>query len=1069
MATQDNLSKSELSPEPGTQASFLAVIGYILIFILCCSSVSASDFQASSRAPSAQPNWQDKQTKPEFGAPGDEPHSGKTAAGTPVHKRTTECFPAEPRNIFYQVGRVASGPHGALELINFDLNRDGQISGKERDAVRGLNTWILWTEGNEAFWNWDTQYGYGLTDFLVMLDSRKRDTRFKEKGLINQPGLSKRAEKNQKILGLYIDESAGDEALMKQPKDDFVDIKKQLLAAIPKAPKGHPTEWFTPGDRNLYEKTIQALPKDGVDPSIYGYPSGVLGMRLFPNPDFFGDTDKAAAARRYWDERVVKTNDAYYTDSEINADPNLVRPFRTGMACAYCHIAPHPLAPPADPEHPKWENLSAVAGNQYWEPKECVANLLQPSNFLYHFLISQQPGTVDTAMVPSDHINNPNNINTIVKVPERIKLALKNPPESQSDANELLPGIEEGVGHANPRHVPRVLKDGADSIGILGATSRVYLNIGTFYEEWNRCHNPILGVIPQRPFPVATLNANSVFWRTAEKYRINFLDTFFTYTNPGATASGAVDEPVPNSPTSPTKLIHTPEGRAYFSSPEVQAQAAAGKQLFLQNCAVCHSSRQPDDITLAFDRNWRSAIQSVQTSVVASTSGPTAASHSPEANASPPSSLSNQLTLPMDFAEWDEFTKSQPYRSYVQKLQKVVASDPQFWQENLLSNDTRIPVTLVGTNSSRAVATNAMAGQIWDNFSSSAYKNLPAVGGVRFYNPYSDKPVDEYGRNDVYFPPAGGPGYYRPASLAAAWATAPFFNNNTLGLFNHDPSVAGRVAAFDDAIKRLFWKKNRIAKTEPLRGDLRAQYPQLAGRDPGFIYRTPEVTYVQLSGRFIKQIISGVVGPFLTDFVSTYVWILLALVLAFLTWRDYRAAVVALYGSVSVGSIIFLLISHFDKITPTLWLLPLLTGAVALFFMLRSSGHIATRVAMSALLVATILLGIVVNQFIAGAFGGIKFGPIPKGTPVNLIMNLNPGAPVPDLADAVLSLGRACGMLATRNLDEVGALRLFESEAGVPLIRASKCPDFVQDEGHYFGDNLSDEEKEQLAVFLKTL
>jgi hypothetical protein len=31
---------------------------------------------------------------------------------------------------------------------------------------------------------------------------------------------------------------------------------------------------------------------------------------------------------------------------------------------------------------------------------------------------------------------------------------------------------------------PRVLKDGSDSVGALGALNRVYLNIGLFSEEW---------------------------------------------------------------------------------------------------------------------------------------------------------------------------------------------------------------------------------------------------------------------------------------------------------------------------------------------------------------------------------------------------------------------------------------------------------------------------------------------------------------------------------------------------------------------------------------------------------
>jgi hypothetical protein len=45
----------------------------------------------------------------------------------------------------------------------------------------------------------------------------------------------------------------------------------------------------------------------------------------------------------------------------------------------------------------------------------------------------------------------------------------------------------------------------------------------------------------------------------------------------------------------------------------------------------------------------------------------------------------------------------------------------------------------------------------------------------------------------------------------------------------------------------------------------------------------------------------------------------------------------------------------------------------------------------------------------------------------------------------------------------------FISEAAGPMMRASKCPDFVLDRGHYFGEGLTDEEKKALVAFLKTL
>ena len=41
--------------------------------------------------------------------------------------------------------------------------------------------------------------------------------------------------------------------------------------------------------------------------------------------------------------------------------------------------------------------------------------------------------------------------------------------------------------------VPHVLKDGADSVGLIGALSRVYVSIGEYSQEWLRDHNALVG------------------------------------------------------------------------------------------------------------------------------------------------------------------------------------------------------------------------------------------------------------------------------------------------------------------------------------------------------------------------------------------------------------------------------------------------------------------------------------------------------------------------------------------------------------------------------------------------
>ena len=88
--------------------------------------------------------------------------------------------------------------------------------------------------------------------------------------------------------------------------------------------------------------------------SYYGYGTGIVGLRLFPNPNF---DEEAQAA---WDPVRYYTDPAYY-----NSD-KLVKPYRVGMSCGFCHVGPNPSNPPADPENPKWENLNSNPGAQYF-------------------------------------------------------------------------------------------------------------------------------------------------------------------------------------------------------------------------------------------------------------------------------------------------------------------------------------------------------------------------------------------------------------------------------------------------------------------------------------------------------------------------------------------------------------------------------------------------------------------------------------------------------------------------------------------------------------------------------
>ena len=103
------------------------------------------------------------------------------------------------------------------------------------------------------------------------------------------------------------------------------------------------------------------------------------------------------------------------------------------------------------------------------------------------------------------------------------------------------------------------------------------------------------------------------------------------------------------------------------------------------------------------------------------------------------------------------------------------------------------------------MATNATKGNVWEQFSSDAYKAQPSAGTLTgLYNPRDpSKPL-------TFTLPDGGRGYYRTASLTSIWATAPYLHNNSVGAFVKDPSVHGRLAAFTDGMQKLLWPERRL-------------------------------------------------------------------------------------------------------------------------------------------------------------------------------------------------------------------------------------------------------------------
>lgn len=259
----------------------------------------------------------------------------------------------------------------------------------------------------------------------------------------------------------------------------------------------------------------------------------------------------------------------------------------------------------------------------------------------------------------------------------------------------------------------------------------------------------------------------------------------------------------------PMYLKDAPGGEAYLTSDE--EVLTRGKKVFAETCATCHSSKQP----------------------------PAEIAANPE-----------------QAKEW--------YR------ESVLSSD--FLEHNFLSDDKRKPITVIGTNAARAMATNALQDHVWEQFSSKTYKELPSPGTLTLENPFNeDKPLEV----DI---PAGGNGYYRTPSLISIWSSAPFFNNNSLGKYTADPSVEGRMEAFNDAIEKLLWpeKRDRIIKqtdrdTHLELGELVADVPAgtpiklLANLDPR---QTPRILQKKLNSELGGKVLSSLV-QFIPDKVLT--------------------------------------------------------------------------------------------------------------------------------------------------------------------------------------------------------
>ena len=107
--------------------------------------------------------------------------------------------PDEPAARGIRVSDEAAEEHFPMATLDYFAGMDGTADPLSQhqsarvtlspEEIKGRNAWMMWTGGNEAFWDWLARYGYGTIDLLHVIDSDARADRFERAGLIPEPDM----------------------------------------------------------------------------------------------------------------------------------------------------------------------------------------------------------------------------------------------------------------------------------------------------------------------------------------------------------------------------------------------------------------------------------------------------------------------------------------------------------------------------------------------------------------------------------------------------------------------------------------------------------------------------------------------------------------------------------------------------------------------------------------------------------------------------------------------------------------------------------------------------------------
>ena len=285
-------------------------------------------------------------------------------------------------------------------------------------------------------------------------------------------------------------------------------------------------------------------------PGVPGDASGIVGLRKFPNPRF--DAAKWDAAKYL----------------QHPGDDAAAVPGRHDL-----RLLPHRLQPDQSARRSGAAGVGEP-GRHHRQPVLGRRKTVQPQHEAGRFPVAR--GRAPAA----GHVGHVALRDRSHQQPERDQHHLQ--PVGQADRTRT-----QRDGSMLPVH--HILKDGADSIGVAGASLRVYVNIGMCGDYWVTLHDPVLGIAQtQQPFDMDHARKNCEDWRRTEARMAN-AESFLKLMKP-------------------LLLKDAPGGAQYLTASADTLRT--GRRAFAENCAQCHSSKQPPAGTADPAQWFRTAVES---------------------------------------------------------------------------------------------------------------------------------------------------------------------------------------------------------------------------------------------------------------------------------------------------------------------------------------------------------------------------------------------------------------------------------------------------------------------------